>query len=508
MKAKGDCALCCGINRFAFHRYQHQPWLDRFPGMTMGPYGVYWERTQTWWDMASAYHTYLTRSQALLRRGAPVSDILYLAAEGAPNVFQPPPSALLPGLLPDRRGYNFDGCAPSTLLEHARVEDGRIVLPGTSYRVLVLPRVAAMTPAMLGKIKQLADADATIIGAPPKYSPSLVNYPQCDAEVKKLASELWSQAGHIILDSEVTTNLYPSYETTAALLAQHGVPPDFESTGDLRYIHRREDATDIYFVGNRTAQPLATECCFRVAGKQPELWDPLTGVRRTLPQFSERDGRTSVPLEFAPNQTFFVIFRQPATAVATGKNFPTLQPAQELAGPWQVQFVPKVGKTFDRTFQTLENWALNAESDIKFFSGTATYRKVFDLPPAISSQSSAVSKNRKSVSDLRPLTADLSARFFLDLGTVHVMARVKLNGRDLGVVWCDPWRVEIPAGLLRATGNELEISVANLWINRLIGDAGLPKEKRQTWSTLYPYKPDAPLQSSGLLGPVRLLLAK
>jgi hypothetical protein len=648
MKLQGDWALCCGINRFAFHRYQHQPWLDRWPGMTMGPYGVHWERTQTWWDMAGAYHTYLARCQALLRRGAPVADILYLAAEGAPHVFQAPASALLKGL-PDRRGYNFDGVAPGALLALAMVENGRINFPGgASYRVLVLPRVAAMTPALLGKIKQLVAAGATVVGAPPQRAPGLADFPRCDADVRQLARDIWGDAhrGHVFPDTasapaapaaahplttaqwiwhnealpppvgvrqfrrevtlpadrpvasatmlmtadnafelfvnghaagtghnfhEVTemdviallqpgTNtlavtaenggdapnpagligvlsvkfddgtklsvptdtrwssalttggtwaaarelgpmgmapwhlvspppkepeLYPDYAATAALLAQFGVMPDFESTGDLRYIHRREGATDIYFVGNRTAQPLATEGRFRVTGKQPELWDPLTGERRALPSFSECDGRTTVPLEFAPAQSFFVIFRQPvaAAAAAAVKNFPTLQPLQELTGPWQVQFVPKVGRPFARTFQTLEDWTQRPDPDTKYFSGTATYRSTF----SISHPPSALE------------------HLFLDLGTVHIMAQVKLNGRDLGVVWCAPWRCALPAGMLRASGNELEITVANLWVNRLVGDAALPEAERQTWTTRNPYKKDAPLLPSGLLGPVRLM---
>ena len=112
MKPQADWAFCMGINRLVFHRYAHQPWLDRRPGMTMGPYGVHYERTQTWWPMVGAWHQYLARCQAMLRRGLPVADICYLAPEGAPHVFRPPASALHgPTAVPNRRGYNFDGCA-------------------------------------------------------------------------------------------------------------------------------------------------------------------------------------------------------------------------------------------------------------------------------------------------------------------------------------------------------------------------------------------------------------
>ena len=309
MKAQGDWALCAGINRFVFHRYQHQPWLNRFPGMTFGPYGVHWDRTQTWWDMVQAYHTYLARCQVLLRRGLPVADVLYLDLEGAPNVFRPPVSATLSGF-PDRRGYNFDGCAAEALIARASVRDGRIVFPdGMSYRLLVLPRLDTMTPALLRKIKQLVDDGALVIGTPPKQSPSLENYPQCDAEVQRLAADIWRDQ-RVVREGTTATptpslrfpDIYPSYDTTAQLLAKRKIPPDFEADGALRYTHRHDKDAEIYFVGNRTNATVSADCRFRVTGRQPELWDAMTGERRTLPEFKEQDGRTSVPLRFAQNR--------------------------------------------------------------------------------------------------------------------------------------------------------------------------------------------------------------
>ena len=193
MKAQADWAFCAGINRLVFHRYAHQPWLDRRPGMTMGPYGVHYERTQTWWDLVGGWHDYLARCQFMLQQGLPVADICYLTPEGAPHVFRPPRSAVRgPQPLPDRRGYNFDGCAPGTVLEHMSVKAGRLTLPGgMSYRLLVLPEVDTMTPELLRKVRNLVRAGATVLGSPPAKSPSLANYPRCDAEVQQLAAELW-----------------------------------------------------------------------------------------------------------------------------------------------------------------------------------------------------------------------------------------------------------------------------------------------------------------------------
>ena len=194
MKAQTDWAFCTGINRLVFHRCQHQPALDQFPGMTFGPYGVHWERTETWWDMVGAYHKYAARCQYMLRRGVPVADILYLTPEGAPHVFRPPASATT-GDPPDRRGYNFDAVSREVLTKSATVSDGRIAFPGgMTYRVLVLPRCEAMTPGLMKKIKELLEAGATVIGTPPSRSPSLAGYPKCDDEVHAVVAQLWGPA--------------------------------------------------------------------------------------------------------------------------------------------------------------------------------------------------------------------------------------------------------------------------------------------------------------------------
>lgn len=660
MKSLGDWAFAAGVNRIAFHRYQHQPALDRWPGMQMGPYGVHWERTQTWWPMVSAYHEYLSRCQFLLRQGESVADILFLAGEGAPHVFRAPPSATV-GTPPARRGYNFDGCAPEVLLARAAVKNEKIVFPGgTSYRLLVLPQTETMTPALLRKVKELVQAGATVVGAPPKKSPSLAGYPLCDTEVQKLAAELWSDphsagkgrilwgaefakdtagdtaAAHplegakwiwsddgnpavaaplgmrhfrremalpadaliesatiqIAADSsfDLTVNgkpvgkgnnfnqvskfnltkllragtniiavsadnsgdapnpagliavvnvllrsglalhwqtdrswlvadradaagvavhelgalgmspwgmpavkndgqdiqpLYPHYDALAKVLRAAGVPADFESNGPIRYTHRADGGAEIYFVANRSEQPVDANCIFRVAGRQPELWHPVTGERRALPAFIVKDGRTTLALRFAPLESYFIVFRKSAgSPEKPSRNFADVQTVQEIAGPWQVSFESEVSAPVSATFATLEDWSKRQEDAIKFFSGLATYRKTFDVP-----DSKLITKKSK---------------LFLDLGVVKNLARVRLNGRDLGVVWCAPWRVEIPNGLLRDHENQLEITVANLWVNRLIGDAASPPEQRRTWTSANPWKPDSALLASGLLGPVIL----
>jgi len=504
MKAQGDWALCTGINRFVFHRYQHQPRLDQWPGMTMGPFGVHWERTQTWWDMVPAYHIYLTRCQQMLRRGLPVADILYLAPEGAPHVFRAPGSAM-EGAPPDRRGYNFDGCDPETLVRRASVTNGRIVLPdGMSYRVLVMPRFETMTPGLLRKIRDLVEAGATVVGTPPRKSPSLADYPKCDQQVKHLAAELWGEGspvagrsvgkGRMIYDAgpwnlssppPQSRDIYPDYGMTAQVLSQMGVPPDFEADGGVRYIHRRENGMDWYFIANRGDRARTATCRFRVHGLQPEWWSPVSGECRELPEYEEKEGRTAVPVRLEAFESGFVVFRKPAAKPSTSrKNFPELQTIATLSAPWEVAFDPKWGGPAKIVLAKLEDWSKRSEPGIRYYSGKAVYRTTFDAGDA--------ALHRPDI------------RLCLSLGNVKNLGSVRLNGRDLGIVWCQPWRVEIPPAILMARNNALEITVANLWINRLIGDSALAEGKRLTRTTWNPFNANSPMQESGLLGPVKL----
>lgn len=489
MKNQGDWALCTGINRFVFHRFAHQPWLDRQPGMTMGPYGVHWDRTQTWWPLIGDYHRYLARCQWLLRQGTPVADICYLIPEGAPHVFLPPKSAL-EGELPDRRGYNFDGCSPDVLVAHASVKNQRIVFSGgAEYRLLVLPAFETMTPDLLKAIQRLAESGAPIAGPAPRKSPSLSGYPQCDREIETLAKTLWGNFQNPIRDIKPgkDNELYPGYEDTARMLAGMGIPPDFEADGSIRYTHRRLDNLDFYFIANRKDEFVQTPCRFRVKGKTPQLWDPLTGEIRALPEYEQRGEVLEIPLQFEPHQSYFIVFPaeplQTARETKSQRNFPTASPIAPIGGSWEVSFKPELGGPGKVRREELKDWSHYTEPEIRFYSGVAIYSTTFDLPP------SHRGKNQ---------------RLALGLGKVHEMARVTLNGTDLGGLWCEPWRLDISKAV-RDTDNRLEIEVANLWPNRLIGDGNVPQEKRISWAAWNPYKPTDPLLPSGLLGPVQIV---
>ncbi len=624
IKAMGDRAFCAGINRFVVHRYALQPWADRKPGMSMGPWGLHYERTQTWWDQSAAWHEYVARCQYMLSSGLPVVDVLCLEPEGAARSFSPPGDF-------KRAGYKADGCPADALLTRAKVKNGRIVMPdGMSYRMLVLPGAEDMTVGLLRKIGEFVDAGATVVGTAPKKSPGLTDYPQCDAEVADLAAKLWG-SGKIIAN-----------KPPVKALADAGVAPDFVSDRLLEFIHRRIGEADVYFVANPFAHAVNATCAFRVAGRTPEFWDAETGAMTTPGTYVTRRGVTRLPLRLEPGQSVFVVFRQAAkadpvvrisrdgkdlwpaavvqapitllkatwgpagdaartkdvtdqvrrkveggatsfvvaelanegdpafgvvktlvveyevdgkhlTATATDPEMIILQvtddPAAEalrvdraadgklvahpaaagqyvlttaagktlrfkataptsaeVGGPWDLRFPPNWGAPPQITLPTLISWSDSPIEGVKYFSGTATYRTTIRVPASLVAAGRGVS---------------------LDLGDVQVIARVALNGKDLGLVWMSPYRVDV-TGAAKAGANVLEVQVTNLWPNRMVGDEQLPDDSdRNPDGTLkaWPawldagkpsptgrftftswrlwHKGDA-LLPSGLLGPVKL----
>jgi len=302
--------------------------------------------------------------------------------------------------------------------------------------------------------------------------------------------------------------LYPSYASTIAFLQKQGVPPALQSSGNLRYICRQTKELDIYFVGNRDATQQCVTATFRTEGGQPEFWNPVDGSRRTLGDVKRFEkGGVAIPVTLEAYESGFVVFKRKATAwvvdakgdARLASNFPALKPVQELKGAWEVTFDPKWGGPKDPVaFQNLVDWSKHSDPAIKYYSGIASYKTTFDC------------------------TAPQSAPLYLSLGTVHKLARVKLNGETLGIAWTPPYRLEV-TGKVRPTGNVLEIEVANTWVNRLIGDQQ-PADKgartlkwensllegksypagRYTFTTVSNYKDKSPLQESGLVGPVRL----
>lgn len=493
LKPRADWAFCEGINHLIWHTFTASPPEFGEPGMEYFA-GTHLNSNVTWFPLAGPFLQYLGRCQWMLRQGHFVADAAVYVGD-RPYVGWNSPTAKWDqkttwhqqASLKLPKGYSYDLVNTEVLLARLAAKEGGLVLPeGMEYRLLVVDlEDQTVEPAAIGKLVALAKARVPVVLGQrrPNQAPGLTNYPACDAQVRQLAEELW--------------HLGISDKSVEDVLRAKEILPDFEGPDGWNYTHRRTPEADIYFVACEGAptKELPAECTFRVRGKQPELWDPATGrIQQAADWRSTEDGRTVVRFPLPENGSMFVVFRREGLPP---KITPSSQPPKEtlpLTGPWEVRFQPGRGAPASAVFDQLIAWNEHPDEAIRYFSGTAVYRKTFEL------------------------SAEQAGRsVWIDLGGVHCVAQVRLNGKDLGVVWTAPWRLEA-AGAVRAGRNQLEIAVTNTWVNRLIGDAGLPPEKRITQTNialragkrppnfrpLQGFSSEEPLRPSGLVGPVRL----
>ncbi len=485
LKPVADQAFCDGVNWICLHSYSHSPQIDAKPGPVYGA-GSHFERGNTWWKQSGAFFSYLSRCSYLLQQGRFVADVVYYLGDDAIGQ-----SAQMKDQQQQAigSGYDYDYANEEVLLTRMSVQNGRIVLAdGMNYRVLVLPsRDQPFRLAALKKIAEMVEAGATVVGPKPEVPSGLRDDP---VEFRKLANRLWGAGdGKQTTERKVGQGHVIWGPALGRVLDKMGVSPDFDSTGVsakgvIDWIHRSTDTAEIYYVTSRWVPREKITATFRVIGRQPELWDPVTGQMRDAVAYRQERDRTIVPLEFDAYGSVFVVFRRTIPVDRQGTaagNYPVFAPMRILDGPWTVAFDPKWGGPDGTvTFQTLDDWTLRPEVGIKYFSGTAIYTQSFDIPEPIPSTPS-----------------------FLNFGIIKNVASVRLNGKDLGIVWTAPWRAEV-TGLLRVKGNRLEISVTNLWPNRLIGDEFLPESQRFTVTNIRKYTKSSQLLPSGLLGPVTL----
>ncbi len=538
LKAPGDLNYAIGINRFVFHVFVHNPWLDRQPGMTLSGIGNFIQRDQTWWKPGRAWVEYTQRCQALLQTGTPVADIAVFTGEEIPSRAVLPGELVstLPGLfgaegfvsetqraanvgqpqhsepegivasdnitspaesIDPLHGYAYDSINRDALLRLAQVRNGRIELPGgASYTVLVLPAARPMSPAVdemspevVTKLRELVQAGATIlVSAPPARSPSLQNYPASDTAVRQTAEELWPTGNSPRQVGKGRVLATPFTETSLDSL---GIARDVivtDATGrhaeGIAWNHRTAPGLDIYFISNQRDSVQTIQLSLRTAGRVPELWDAVTGETRRANEWRIENGRTVLPLRLEASGSIFVVLREAtsSTNANSGKNWLEPKPAQTLTGQWQVTFdVNRGGPNGPIAFDTLVDWTTRLEPGVQSYSGTAAYTQTFDWP----------------ASGANP------ARVWASLSKVADLAEVYVNGVSCGVAWTAPYRVEITPALHPGT-NTLKIEVTNTWLNRLLGDAALPPEQRITWTTANPRRDAKPIPA-GLLGPVTLV---
>ncbi len=477
LKPTADQELLNGINRFVIHESAHQPLIDKAPGLTLGPFGQWFNRNETWAEQAGAWTDYLARSSYLLQQGRFAADVIYFYGEDS-NL-----TAIFDQKSPDvPAGYGFDYINADGLIHELSVADGRITTKsGMNYRVLALdPYSKHMSLPVLRGIYKLVEQGAVVSGEKPTDTPSLADDA---AEFKKLNDELFGDGTG--MHSVGKGKVYAGENAEAALKAL-SVAPDFEHTkpqSDTRilFVHRKLADADIYFLDNRNDRDETVDASFRVTGKAPELWYAETGKSRPT-SYRIADGRTTVPLHLEPWGTVFVVFRKPAKAESLSLPKPVETELTTVEGPWDVSFQPGRGAPASVRLDKLISWSDSQDKGVKYFSGIGSYAKTIQA-------SSDWFKN--------------GARLWIDLGEVKNLAEVTVNGKSLGIVWHAPYRVDVTSAL-KPGANQVTIKVINAWVNRLIGDQQPDATIKYTFADVKPYKANSPLLPSGLLGPVKL----
>ncbi len=528
-KKLADRALCEGLNCFSLHTYASSPPEAGLPGWAYHA-GTDINPSATWWPMVGGLMDYLARCSYMLRQGWFVADVCYYYGDQAPNFYPAlcdvPEKPLLEGLTPH---HDYDVCSSQVILQRMRVENRRIVLPdGMSYAALVLPEQDHIPSEVLAKIHALVADGATVIGHQrPTRAPGMQDQPSETAKVQKLVEELWGpsdvsdkQDKPLVVIRPIDKGRFVISRDRSAALREIGVAGDFEivghkegNLGPLDFIHRKTTEDEFYFIRNKTMDPQALTCRFRVAaeskGLAPEFWWPDSGLRSACHAWkSVASAQTELPVTLGPLGSVFVVFRKAGAAldpIARDTFMAAESPAPlTLDGSWQVDFPEGWGASRTANFAKLQSWTESDDDGIRFFSGIATYRKSFEVPESLAQRN----------------------RLFLELGDLAEIAEVTVNDKRLGLAWLPPYRVEI-SGAVHSGTNQMEIRVANLWANRLNGDSLLPEAKRFTRSNLDRIQTDPtsdssygripggptrpvytelpPLMKSGLFGPVRLI---
>jgi hypothetical protein len=471
-----DLEFADGINRPVVHTSVHQPVDDKQPGLSLMIFGQFFNRHETWAEMAKPWVDYMARNSYLLQQGRDVADVAYFYGEESPVGVQAV-ERYFPNA-PTRYAYDFVNA--DALINVLKVEGNELVAPsGARYKVLYLAGTSTkMTLPLLRRLAVLVEAGAIVVGQAPQGSPSLNEQ---SSEYAALVKRLWSGESN----TDVGRGRVIASTDVESVLASLGVQPDFSyvqsaSDSDVRFVHRKLDDGDVYFVNNRKNSEQRIEASFRVSGRVPEMWRADTGTAEAL-SYRTENGVTVVPLDMSAEDSFFVVFRKPATAPAATVSKPSYAPVMTLDGAWDVSLQPGRGAPPSIKLETLTPLSEHADAGVKYFSGVSTYTKSFALP-----------KGTK-----------LGQSLVLDLGSIGDVAEVRVNGQLVGTAWHAPYRVDVSKAVHKGN-NQLEIKVANLWVNRLIGDAQ-PGAKKVTFTTMPTYRADAPLRQSGLIGPVRLL---
>ena len=463
LKPYADAAMAEGLNKFVIHSSVHQPDDVHVPGLGLGSYGQWFIRHETWAGEARAWVDYLSRSSFMLRQGRFVADILYLYGEenNLTRRFHvertPVPS-----------GWNFDFANADVLLNAVRIENGALVTDsGMRYRMLVIDNlVGNMSEELARQINSIARA----------------GIPVCDLRgsvpVRVPLPENGNPENYPAPDTSMASPSPEGVSLISTLLANNDIAPDVENLPDsCAFVHRSMPHGDIYWIANICSKPRELDLLLRASGKHASVWHADSGIIEKLP-FSIVDGRARVHLAMNRDDAVFVVISSVLPKHASEPLHLPDKPLISLKGPWKLHFSGATAPE-DTELQRLLRLDLSNNPALRYFSGSITYSTVFDYDGS----------GRASL---------------LSLGKVWNMARVTLNGKDLGLLWKEPYVVDVSDAMVKGD-NTLEIKVINSWANRLVGDSTFPENQRVAWTSFKFYSPEDPIPPSGLEGPVQIL---
>lgn len=463
LKMVADLELANGINQFVIHESAHQPTDEYVPGFSLGGIGQWFNRHDSWAEMAYTWVDYMSRSSFMLQAGENVADILWYYGEDNSVCSEFGRFPNMPA------GYEWDYCSPHALMNAISAKNGKLVsVGGSEYRILLMDRnMDYVSVPVLRAVKKLADKGVIISGIKPKNAASLADdQAEFDALVKDIFE---SGRKNVYVDTPI-----------AEVLAAEGIEPDVKYEEGMKFLHRTMPSAEIYWINKPSKDYRTVEASFRTAGMKPQVWHPDTGVKEE-PSYRVENGRTIVTLELVPEDAVFVVF------AGAGQNEYTRPAATDqivatVKGPWNVKFQEKRGAPAEATFDELKSYTESKEFGIKYFSGIAKYTNSFSIEK-------------------------LEGKAIVDLGTVRDLAEVYVNGKYCGITWKEPYVIDVTDAVQEGE-NTIEVRVANVWVNRIIGDEQPNNPERITFCDSRHYRADSPLNEAGLIGPVNIINRK
>ncbi|MBR5084939.1 MAG: discoidin domain-containing protein [Prevotella sp.] len=478
-----DLNLALGMNRLVFHVDTHNPWTDRRPGMTLDGIGLFFQRDQTWYEESKGLVEYITECQRHLQTGYAVADLLVFTGEEYPSR----------SLLPDRLVNILPGLIGSKryLKEKERIENYRQpmkespvgvnhsaniftpddwVNPLRGYQYDCINKDALLRLAKLdGNSIVLPSGNryrVLVLPTPHPMNPSLITLS------KELASKIeeFKKAGVIIIDTPHTEEDLSTY----------GISRDVEAPEGIAWTHRHDEKGETYFLSNQQATERTIDVSFREGSYTTiHVYDPLN-KRYLKPNVKRINAtKTCLALTLPAYGSVFVELGEAQTDIE--EYAPQFTDSIVLDGEWDVFFKETRQQ---HHVSNLFDWSQSLEDGIKYYSGKTIYTTICNIFGTL-----------------------IITQALLDVGEIHDLAHVRVNGIDCGIAWTTPYQVDI-SHAIKEGENEIEIEVVNTWANALRGtDIGHPPYDGIWTNAKYRMKTPE-LLPAGLLGPVVIKIEK